>query len=146
MEIQILKNESDILREYPYGSRLIENSAGVSNKRRESSNRCRVARNTPALLSKGSARPDEQKAITPVKSLLLTKEDNDIVTLKKKIDLKDVFKSNQIFSFLNISTETVKDQYMIGKIAFDIPHQKINKYREAQACCLLQEPILEIFV
>lgn len=147
-----MKNESDILRKYPCGSRPIEGNAGVSDKRRESSsNRGRIARNSvygnkPALLSRGSARPDEQKAMTPVKSLLLTKKDNDIKSLKKKIGLKDALNIDQISSCFNISTETVKDQYTIGKIAFDIPHQKISKYREAQAYRLLQEPILEIYV
>jgi hypothetical protein len=151
MEIQILKNESDILREYPYGSRPVENNAGISNKRRENnSNRGKVARDTVysdklALPHKGSARPDKQKAIAPIKSSFI-KKDNGVIFLKKMINPKDTSNSDQTLFFLNISTEFVKDQYGIGKIALDIPRQKISKYREAQAYRLLQEPILEIFI
>ena len=108
MEIQILKNESDILREYPYGSRPVENNAGISNKRRENnSNRGKVARNTVysdklALPHKGSARPDKQKAIAPIKSSFI-KKDNGVIFLKKMIDPKDTlqYRSNSPFSSIS---------------------------------------------
>jgi hypothetical protein len=151
MKIQILRNESDILREYPYGSRPVENNAGISNKRRENgNNRGGIARDTVygnklALPHNGSAGPDKQKAIVPIKSSLI-KKDNDVIFLNKMINPKDTSNSDQTPFFLNTSTEFVKDQYEIGKIALDIPRQRISKYREAQAYRLLQEPILEIFI
>ena len=35
MEIQIIRNESELLREYPYSSRPVEGNTGVFNKKRE---------------------------------------------------------------------------------------------------------------
>jgi|WetSurMetagenome_2_1015567.scaffolds.fasta_scaffold207557_1 hypothetical protein len=151
MEIQILRNESDILREYPYGSRPVDGNALVSNKKGgNGSNEGAVTPDTvrahkPALLSKGSVRPAERKAIVPIK-LLLTKEDNDVIFWEKRINAKDTFNNDRTLLFFNISTEVVKDQYGIGKIVLDIPHQKIDKYKEAQAYRLTQKPTLEVFI
>ena len=75
----------------------------------------------------------------------MTKKDNDVIFLNKEIDLEDAFSNENTLFFLNISTETVKDQYAIGKVVLDMPDQRTSKYREAQAYRLLPEPTLEIY-
>jgi hypothetical protein len=150
MEITIIRNESEILNEYSYNAHPVEGNAGVSNKRQKgNSHRGGIARDTfydnkPALLPKGSVRPDEQKALEPIKPSL-PKKDNDVIFLKKRINLEDAFSNENTFFFLNISTEAVKDQYAIGKVALDISNQRTSKYREVQAYCLLPKPTLEIY-
>ena len=150
MEIQIIRNENDLLREYPYGSRPVEGNTNVSNKKGGGgSHPGGIARDTaygnkPALLPKGSVRPDEQKAIAPIKSSL-TKKDNETIFLNKEIGLKNAFNNENTLFFLNISTEVVKDRYAIRKIVLNMADQRISKYREAQAYRLSPEPILEIY-
>jgi hypothetical protein len=150
MEIQNIRNETELLRKYPYSSRPVEGNTSVSNKKREGgSHRGGIARdnaysNKPALLPKRSVRPDEQKAIAAIKSSL-TKKDNETIFLNKEIGLKNAFNNENALFFLNISTEAVKDQYAMGKIVLNIADQRISKYREVQAYRLLPEPILEIY-
>jgi hypothetical protein len=150
MEIQIIRNETELLRKYPYSSRPVEGNTSVSNKKKEGgSYRGGIARdnaysNKPALLPNRSVRPDEQKAIAPIKSSL-TKKDNGIIFLNTEMGLKNVFNNENTLFFLNISTEVVKDQYAMGKVVLNIADQRISKYREAQAYRLLPEPILEIY-
>jgi len=151
MEIQIIRNEGEVFREYPYSSRPVEGNTGVPDRRKEDgSHHGGIARDTtfgnrPAFLPKGSPKPNERNAIGPVR-LSLAKKDNDIVFLDKEIGLKDASSDESpLFSF-NISTETVKDQYAIGKVNLDAANQRINKYKEAQAYRLLPEPSLEIYV
>ena len=100
--------------------------------------------NKPALLPKGSVRPDEQKALAPIKSSL-PKKDNDVIFLKKRINLEDAFSNENTFFSSTSAQRAVKDQYAIGKVAFDMSDQRISKYREAQAYRLLPEPTLEIY-
>jgi hypothetical protein len=151
MEIPILINESDIMREHPNGSHSVKRNTGVFNKRRENgSNRSMVPRDTVcsdrfALLSMGSVRRNERKAVVQAKSSL-TRKDNAVLALKRKIGLKDASDNDQRLFFFHISTEAVKDRYAIEKIALDMPYQKISKYREAQAYHLLPEPVLEISI
>ncbi len=150
MEIQTTRNENEIFREYSYTSHPIERNAGVSNKKKENgSQHGGITRDATlgaktALLPKGSVRSDEHKAIAPIKSSL-TKKDNDIIFLNKEMDTEDAFSSGNTLFSLNISTEAVKDQYAIGKVALDIPDQRISKYREARAYRLLPEPTLETY-
>jgi hypothetical protein len=150
MEITIIRNETEILNEYSYNARPVEGNAGVSNKKQKGgSHRGGIARDTaydnkPALLPRGSVRPDEQKALAPIKSSL-PKKDNDVIFLKKRINLEDTFSNENNLFFLNISTEVVKDQYAIGKVALDMSNQRTSKYREAKAYCLLPKPTLEIY-
>jgi len=151
MEIQIIRNEGDVLREYRYSSRPVERSTGISNKNGgEDGRRGGIARDTAygnklALLSKESVKSDERKAIVPKKSSL-AKKDNDIIFLNKEIGRKDAFSNENTLFTLNISTEAVKDQYAIGKVVFDIPYQKTSKYREVQAYRLLPESTLETYI
>jgi hypothetical protein len=150
MEITIIRNESEILNECSYSARPVEGSAGVSSKKSKGNSRRRgIACDTaydykPALLPKGSAKPDEQKALALIKSSLL-KKDNDVIFLKKRINPEDAFSNEAALFPLNISTEALKDQYAIGKVAFDMSYQRTSKYREAQAYCLLPKPTLEIY-
>jgi hypothetical protein len=148
MEIKIIRNESDLLREYHYNSRPVEGNTGVSNKKKEGgSHRGGIACDTvygnkPALLPKGS---DQHRAIVPIRSSL-AKKDSDIIFLNKEIDLKNAFSNENTGFSLNICTEVVKNKHAIGKVVLDVPDQRISKYREAQAYRLLPEPILEIYV
>ena len=151
MEIQIIRNEGEVFREYPYSSRPVEGNTSVPDRRKEDVRyHGGIARDTtfgnkPALLPKGSSRPTERKAIGPVRSAL-AKKDNDVVFLDNEIGLKDAFSDEGPLFSLNISTETVKDQYVIGKVNLDAANQKIGKYKEAQGYRLLPEPSLEIYV
>jgi hypothetical protein len=150
METQIIRNENKPLREYLYRFSPVEGNISVSNKKKEgSSRRGGLARDTaygnkPALLPKGSVRPDEQKAIAPIKSSL-TKQDRGIIFLNKESGLKDAFNSEKTPFTLNISSEAVTDQYAMGRVVLNVADQRIFKYREAQAYRLLPEPILEIY-
>jgi hypothetical protein len=150
MAITIIRNESEILSEYSHNARPVEGTAGVNNKKqRGGGHRGEIARdiaydNEPAFLPRESVGPDEQKALAPIKSSLL-KKDNDVIFLNKRVNPKDAFSNENIFFFLNISTEAVKDQYAIRKVAFDMSNQRTSKYREAQAYCLLPKPTLEIY-
>jgi hypothetical protein len=150
MEITINRSESKILNKYSYNPRPIEGNACVRDKKQKGdSHRGGIARDTsydnkPALLPKRSVKPEGQKALAQIKSSL-PKKDNDVIFLRKRINREDAVSNESTFFFLNISTETVKDQYAIGKVTFDMPNQRTSKYREAQAYRLLPEPTLEIY-
>jgi hypothetical protein len=151
MKIQIISNEGEVLREYPYGFRPVERNSNVPDRRREGgSHRGGITRNAtygnkPALLIREPARSGEHKAIGPVKSLLAQRH-NNIIFVDKEIDLKDASSDEGLFFSLNINTEALKDRYAIGRVNLYEADQRINKYREAQAYRSLQKPILEIFI
>jgi hypothetical protein len=151
MEMQITKNNIEILRESLYGFRPIEESTGTgSEKRRSGSNRGGVERdssygNRLALPPKGKVKPDEQKAIAPLKSFLAKKE-YDVILLDKEADPGNVFNIDKTFFSISFYTEFVKDQYTIGRVVFDAANSAIGKYRETQAYPrLLPESILEVY-
>jgi hypothetical protein len=147
---QVTKKECDVLREYLRGARPVEANTAVSGKKREgSSHRGGTTRDTahnngPALLSRRSVRPDEHKALVPIKSTL-AKKSNDIIFLDKELDLHNAFSNENSLFFHSVSSETVKDRYAIEKIILGIPDLGTSKYREAQGYRLLPRPTLEIY-
>ena len=123
----------------------------VDNKKREGGRqRGEFVRNTAdgdmvALSFNRTVSPEERKAIGPTKSSL-AKENNKSSFVSRGISsesISDIEKT--IYFSLNIDTQSVADQDMIGRVTTDMTGYAINKYREAWAYRPWVATTLEIY-